>query len=115
MVATAHPRPTHRAKLGDRALAPAHRARLLRSQRPAAAGGAVLDALEHAEQLTDAAHEQALLLDLDPSARGRREHDMVAGLDRHLHADLLPPVQARADREHDPVLGRWLVGAGRDE
>ena len=40
---------------------------------------------------------------------------MVARPDRHLHADAVPPVEARADREHDPVLGRRLVGAGRHE
>ena len=40
---------------------------------------------------------------------------MVAGRDRHLDAGLRPPVESRADREHDPVLGRRLVGAGRDE
>ena len=37
------------------------------------------------------------------------------GDDRHLDAGLRPPVEARADREHDPVLGRRLVGARRDE
>ena len=40
---------------------------------------------------------------------------MVAGLDRHPHADVVPPVEPGADREHDPVLGRRLVGAGRHE
>ena len=36
---------------------------------------------------------------------------MVAGADGHLHADVIPPIEARPDRQHDSVLGRWLVGA----
>ena len=40
----------------------------------------LLDALEHAEQLADAADEQALLVDLDPGAGGGGEDDVVAGL-----------------------------------
>ena len=67
-----------RLRLRDRALAPAHRAGLAGRQRLAAAPGAVLDGLEHAEQLADAAHEQPLLLDLDPHAGGGREHHVVA-------------------------------------
>ena len=82
---------------------------------PPAALGAVLGALEHAEQLADAAHEQPLLVDLDPGAGGSREHDVVAGLDGHRDADVVPPVEARADGEHDPVLRRGLVGARRHE
>jgi hypothetical protein len=39
---------------------------------------------------------------------------VVAGGDRHLHPGLLPPVEAGADRDDDPVLGRRLAGAGRD-
>ena len=40
---------------------------------------------------------------------------MVAGPDGHLDADVVPPVESRTDREHDPVLRRRLVAAGRDE
>ena len=36
---------------------------------------------------------------------------MVTGLDRHPHADVVPPVEPGADGQHDPVLGRRLVGA----
>ena len=96
----------------DRALAPAHRAGLVRRQLPAAAGGAVGRRLEHAQQLTDPADEQPLLVDLDPGTRRGREDDVVAGLDRHPHADVIPPVEARADRQHDSLLRRRLVGAG---
>src|SRR3954451_2885341 len=71
--------------------------------------------VEHAEQLADAAHEQALLVDLDPGARAGGEDDVVAALDRHPDPRALPPVQARADGEDDPVLGRRLVRALGDE
>jgi hypothetical protein len=40
---------------------------------------------------------------------------VIARLDGHHHADVVPPVQAGPDREHDPVLRRRLVGARRDE
>ena len=36
---------------------------------------------------------------------------VIAGADRHHTPDVIPPVQARTDREHDPVLGRRLLGA----
>src|SRR4051812_9571368 len=84
----------------------------------AAAGGGVArlaDLFEDAEDLADAADQQALLVDIDPRARRGVEDDVVAGRDRHAHADVVPPVQALADREDDPVLGRRLVGAGRHE
>ena len=68
--------------------------------------------LDHAEQLADAAHEQPLLVDLDPDAGGRGEDDVVADLHRHRDAGRLPPVDAGADRQHDPVLRRRLVVAG---
>src|SRR3954452_18649319 len=97
--------PAHRAWQGGRRLSPSVRAGRLHVPR----------LLEHAEDLRDAAHEQALLVDLDPHAGGCREHDVVAGPDGHRDADVLPPVLALADREHDPVLGRRLVAAGRDE
>ena len=77
--------------------------------------GGRLERLQHAEQLADAADEQALLLDLDPDAGRRGEDDVVAGADRHVQALRLPPVDARADRQHDPVLGRRLVVAGRHD
>jgi hypothetical protein len=87
----------------------------VRLQYAAAALRAVLDPLEYTEELPHAAHEQSFFVDLDPSSGGRREHDMVAGLHRHLHADLLPPFEPRSDRQHDPVLWRRLVRALRDE
>jgi hypothetical protein len=40
---------------------------------------------------------------------------VVTGLNRHLHADVIPPVEPGANREHDPVLGRRLVAPWRDE
>ena len=40
---------------------------------------------------------------------------MIARLDRHLHADTVPPIETRPDREHDPVLGRGLLGARRND
>jgi hypothetical protein len=81
----------------------------------AAAHRAVLGSLEHTEQLADATHEQTLLVDLDPCTSRCREHNVIAGLDRHPDANVVPPVKARADREHDPVLGWRLIGARRDE
>ena len=78
-------------------------------------GARLLDELEHAEQLADAADEQPLLLDVDPGAGREREDDVVAGRHRHLDPGLRPPVEPRPDREHDPVLGRRLVGAGGDQ
>src|SRR3954451_21789422 len=71
--------------------------------------------LEHAEQLADAADEQPLLVDRDPRAGARGEHDVVAALDRHPDARALPPVEAGADGEDDPVLRRRLVRTRRDE
>ena len=49
-----------------------------------------------------------------PRRRRWREHDVVAWLDRHRHAGVLPPVHALPDGEHDPVLRRRLVRARRD-
>ena len=85
---------------------------LERAQRALAA---LLELLEHAQQLAHAADQQALLLDLDPDARGGREDDVVAGHDRHLHAHAAPPVEPGPDRQHDAVLGRRLVLAGRQQ
>ena len=70
--------------------------------------------LEHAEQLGHSADQEPLLVDFDPGPGGGGEDDVVAGLDRHLDPGARPPVQAGPDREHDPLLGRRLVGAGRD-
>src|SRR3954454_156078 len=84
----------------------------------AAAGALVAlfaDLFEDPEDLADTADQQALLVDVDPRAGRGMEDDVVAWGDRHAHADVVPPVQALADREDDPVLGRRLVGAGRDE
>ena len=92
--------------LCERALAPAHRARLAGSETLAATPWAVLDRFEHAEQLTHAADQEPLLVDLDPHAGGRRKHDVIAGPDRHRDPDVLPPVQSGPDREHDAVQ-RW--------
>ena len=101
--------------LGDRAFAAADRAGLAGRQRTAATAGAVLDGLQDPQQLADPAHEQPLLLDLDPHAGARREHHVVAGSDRHRDPHVIPPVEPGADREHDAVLGRRLLGAGRHE
>src|SRR5437764_819602 len=90
-------------------------AALARPQRAPATAGAVLNLLEYPQKLADPAHQQALLVDLDPRAGRCREHHVVAGLDRHHHAHVVPPVEPRADREHDPVL-RWrLIGSRRDD
>src|SRR5205807_8397323 len=83
--------------------------------RPAAAFGALVDLLQHAQQLPDTAHEQPLLVDFDPGPGGGGEHDVIAGLDGHLHADMVPPVEAGADSQDDPLLGWRFVGAGRHE
>src|SRR4051812_2065751 len=90
--------------------------RARRRVRPRASRGLDLAlGLQHAEQLAHPADEQALLVDVHPCARGRREHHVVARLDRHRHADVLPPVEPGADRQDDPVLGRRLVRAGGHE
>jgi hypothetical protein len=77
--------------------------------------GAISGAFEDAEQLTDTADEQAFLVNLHPDARRGGEDDVVARLDRHLNADVIPPVEARPNGEHDSLLRRWLVGSGRYE
>jgi hypothetical protein len=71
--------------------------------------------LEHAEELSHSADEQALLVDLHPRARGGREDHVIAGFDGHLHADVIPPVKPRSDRQDDPLLGRWLIGSWGDQ
>jgi hypothetical protein len=40
---------------------------------------------------------------------------VVTRFDRHLHADVIPPIEARPDGEHDSLLRGWLVGSGRYE
>ena len=87
----------------------------MRGQRLAAASGAVLDAFKNPEQLAHPAHEQSLLVDLDPCARRRGEDHVVPRLDRHRNADVIPPVEPRADREHDAVLRGWLIRARGNE
>ena len=82
---------------------------------PSAALGGLLELLEHAEQLADAAHEQPLLLDLDPHASAAGEDHVVAGPTGILMPDAAPPVEPRADREHDPVLRRRLVLTRRQQ
>ena len=53
---------------------------------------------------------------ISTQAPGRgREDDVVAGLHRHLDAGLGPPVEAGADGEDDPLLGRRLMGTWRDD
>lgn len=87
----------------------------MRRERAASAGRALLDLLQHTQQLAHAADQQALLVDLDPRPGRSGEDNVIAGLDRHVHAHVIPPVEARADREHDPVL-RWrFVRAWRHE
>ena len=89
--------------------------RLAGGEGAAPAAGAVLDGLQYSEQLADPAHQQALLLDLDPHAGRGGEHDVVAGPDRHGNPDVLPPVEAGTDGEHDAVLGGRLLGARRHD
>jgi hypothetical protein len=84
-------------------------------QRLSGTGGAILDPLEHPEELAHPAHQQALFVDLDPGAGGGWEDDMIAGFDRHRDADVIPPIEARPNGEHDPVLRRRLVGSRRYE
>src|SRR3954454_982566 len=69
--------------------------------------------LDDAEDLADAAHEQPLVLDLDPHTRGAREHDMVARLDRHLEVRQVR--RAVSGGEHDALVGRQVVRPLRDE
>jgi hypothetical protein len=76
---------------------------------------AVLDAVEDAQQLTDAAHEQTLLIDFDPRPGCRGEDHMVAGLDRHPDADVIPPIEPWPNRKHDPLLGRRFLGPGGND
>jgi hypothetical protein len=71
--------------------------------------------LEDAEELDHPAHEQPLLVDLDPDAGRRGKDDVITGLNGHLDAGLLPPVEPGPDGEHDPLLGRRVVCAGRDD
>jgi hypothetical protein len=68
--------------------------------------------LEDAEDLDDPAHQQALLVDLDPHPGRRREDDVIAGLNRHLHTGLLPPVEPGPDGQDDPLLRRRIVSPG---
>jgi len=105
----------HSFRVAASALAPADRAGLRGAQGAPAAGWAILHRLEHSEQLADAAHEQTFLVNLDPRPRRGREHHMIPSLDGHPHADVVPPVKAGADCEHDPVLWRRLVGARRHD
>jgi hypothetical protein len=71
--------------------------------------------LEHTEELNDPAHEEPFLVDLDPHAGRCREYDVIAWVHRHLDPGLLPPVEPRPNREHDPLLRRWVVSARRDD
>jgi hypothetical protein len=98
-----------------RTLATADWAGLGDRQGTAPTGRALIDVLEDAEQLADAADEQPLLVDLDPRAGGSWEHDVVPGSHRHLHADVIPPIEPGADGQHDAVLGRRLVAARWNE
>jgi hypothetical protein len=100
---------------GDRTLAPAHGAGLLRPERPAAALRAILDPFEHSQQLANPADEQPLLVHLHPRPRRSGEHDVISAPDRHLHADVIPPIKPGSDREHDSVLRRRLIGSRRHE
>jgi hypothetical protein len=40
---------------------------------------------------------------------------VVARFDGHLDADVVPPVEARSDRQDDPVLWRWFVRTRRHQ
>jgi hypothetical protein len=80
-----------------------------------ASDGRVGEFAHDAKKFADAADEQTLLVDLDPGTGRRREHDVITAVDRHFDADVVPPIEARADREHDPVLGWRLVVTGRNQ
>ncbi len=69
----------------------------------------LLARFNHAEQLADSADQQSLLFDLDPNTSRGGEDDVVAWRDGHLHTGRLPPVDAEANRENDPVLWRRLI------
>jgi hypothetical protein len=71
--------------------------------------------LEDAQKLDHTAHEQPLLVDLDPDAGGGGKDDVITGLHRHFDAGLLPPVEPGPDGEHDPLLRRRIVRSGRDD
>ncbi|CAB4877732.1 unannotated protein [freshwater metagenome] len=75
----------------------------------------IAGALDDPEQFTDAADEQALLIDFDPDSRGRRKDNVITRCHRHAQTLRLPPVDTRADIEHDPVLRRRLMIAGRHQ
>src|SRR4051812_11703005 len=68
---------------------------------------------DHAEDLAHAAHQQALVLDLDPYAGRAREHDVVAGRDGHL--EVRDVGRAVADGEHDALVGGQVVRPLGDE
>ena len=86
----------------------------MRGKWPPAAARAILDALKDAQQLPDPADQESLLIDLNPGSRRGREDHVIAWLDGHLDPDVVPPIESRANRQHDSVLGRRFVGAGRD-
>lgn len=69
--------------------------------------------LENAQELSHAADEQTLLVNLHPGAGRGWKDDVIARLHRHLYADLLPPVEPRAHSEHDSLLRRRVVATGR--
>jgi len=75
----------------------------------------LLAGFNHAKQLADAADQQTLFLDFDPDTGRGRKDDVVAWRDGHLHTGRLPPVDAKANREHDAVLWRRLIVTGSDE
>jgi len=84
-------------------------------ERSPAARRAVSRLLKHAKELADATDQQPLFVDFGPRPGGRRKDNMVAGLDRHPDANVIPPVEPRPDCEDDPLLRWWLVGASRNE
>ena len=71
--------------------------------------------LQHPQQLHHPADQQSLVVDLHPGAGGGGEDDVVAGLDRHLDPGRFPPVHPFPHSQDDPLLGRGLGGAGRDD
>ena len=48
-----------------------------------------------------------------PAAAGKTTWS--PGCDRHLDSRLRPPVEPGPDGQHDPLFGRRLVSAGRDD
>lgn len=71
--------------------------------------------LENSEKLGHPADQQAFLINLDPVSGRRRKDHMISRANRHPDSGAFPPVNSLADRQNDPVLGRGLGRAGRND